>query len=576
MTIAYQTKSAVIIGSRDEDFDIDKPSGTAEGDCLIAEVCLGVAQRTLTGPVGWTKIDEQDQGTADIHLYRKIAGASEPSAYTFNLNNSSKVVGFITRFSGSFPVDPVDVTGGNTSQSSSPTAPTITPTETPTMLYAGFGADDDDATDDTGYPSGYTGIYIRQSTGSGANTGGAAYKSYSGTSATGTAAFSINASEGWGAIHLALYEETGTTHEVSTTITHAQTMSSANVMTTDQAAALAHVQQMSGSTIMTTEQSATLAHAQQFAAFSGLIMDVSSVLALTTQLTTSSEISIDVAVAFALSQALSSVSIMTTEQAVTITHDQALSDSTTMITDQSVAWVLEHVLATAGIMTTDQSATLSHDHQFSSLSGLEADVSAVIAMATQLSAASDITLDVAIAIALTKALSSSVLMQTDQSVSLPITVTAGATGNAIYQGSISFDVDGAIILTAESEGAIDVDATFAMNQTMGASVLADFQENVTLDQVLQLSAQSIATLNNEITIDLSTGLATIGGTVLETSAILSFISSLSSTGSIIQEGAITTPDGRTLKISFDDRTLKISFDDRTLKIQFDDRDLKIH
>lgn len=73
---------------------IDKPSGTAENDLMVAIVVAAQTGRTWTGPAGWTEALD----TAGIAVYYKTAGASEGSNYTFTCSSTAVHFGIIMTF----------------------------------------------------------------------------------------------------------------------------------------------------------------------------------------------------------------------------------------------------------------------------------------------------------------------------------------------------------------------------------------------------------------------------------------------------------------------------------------------
>ena len=76
-----------------ENLVLNKPSGTVEGDMMIAWVCGDSStRRNVTTPSGWSVIYNQSSpdlgGSAQQFGYYKVATASEPSSYTFVFSNS--------------------------------------------------------------------------------------------------------------------------------------------------------------------------------------------------------------------------------------------------------------------------------------------------------------------------------------------------------------------------------------------------------------------------------------------------------------------------------------------------------
>jgi len=61
---------------------INKPSGVTQGKIMLAHIVLD-ALLTVVPPSGWEAVSAKDNGTLRSTVYRKIAGASEPSSYTW-------------------------------------------------------------------------------------------------------------------------------------------------------------------------------------------------------------------------------------------------------------------------------------------------------------------------------------------------------------------------------------------------------------------------------------------------------------------------------------------------------------
>lgn len=89
---------------------VDKPTGTQEGDIMFALATRGdnKAEPNST-PSGWTRLAYK-QGVWDYYgLYYKVAGASEPSDYTWGWSSSSKVTVVVAAYRGGFDgADPID------------------------------------------------------------------------------------------------------------------------------------------------------------------------------------------------------------------------------------------------------------------------------------------------------------------------------------------------------------------------------------------------------------------------------------------------------------------------------------
>ncbi|MDH5378099.1 MAG: hypothetical protein OEX00_07250, partial [Gammaproteobacteria bacterium] len=185
---------------------VDKPTGTVDDDLLIAILNTDGAGETLTAPSGWTAIfDTIDTQASAFRVWYKIA-SSEPASYTFTVTSSESCVLAVLRLSGHDLTNPIDVNGTDTQANTSPyTCPSVTTTVSNAWILRCFGADDGDVTEDSGYPSGHTGIFVRKSDESwGEGSCGAAYTTQALPGATGNADFTPTAAEQWAAATVAL------------------------------------------------------------------------------------------------------------------------------------------------------------------------------------------------------------------------------------------------------------------------------------------------------------------------------------------------------------------------------------
>jgi len=100
---AFETASSAGVPTGATSLTIDKPTGTAEGDLLVAVIsCVETPQAES----GWT-MDLSVSGDLAA-VYYKLAGGSEPSTYTFDFGASSLVcAGGIIRISGAHQTTPV-------------------------------------------------------------------------------------------------------------------------------------------------------------------------------------------------------------------------------------------------------------------------------------------------------------------------------------------------------------------------------------------------------------------------------------------------------------------------------------
>ena len=120
---------------------INRPSGTAGQDVLIASIGVRPSTVSITAPSGWTlirRIESPGSASNTLAVYRKVATSAEPTAYSFDVTGSTYVVGGIQAFAYVDNANPVDVENG---QAISPgvlahPTPSVTTTVANTMLVA--------------------------------------------------------------------------------------------------------------------------------------------------------------------------------------------------------------------------------------------------------------------------------------------------------------------------------------------------------------------------------------------------------------------------------------------------------
>lgn len=143
MAIAFRSKSEAYATS--SPLVINKPAGTVENDVLIASRMYYGDDDTSSPPSGWTLIDYASESTPEtdtghrLLVYRKVAGSSEPSTYSWAMGSDQVQSVAIACYSGvdtSAPINAfiVQYNGMSTSM----TAASITTTVADTMLvFAG-------------------------------------------------------------------------------------------------------------------------------------------------------------------------------------------------------------------------------------------------------------------------------------------------------------------------------------------------------------------------------------------------------------------------------------------------------
>lgn len=216
MSIAYIDSTQNTAGFTNQ-ITINKPTGVSEGDLLLAVVGWENNQTPASWtsvPSGWTEIvDRQECGGSPTRpctfsVWYKVAGASEPSSYTWQASISGVgLMGVISAYSGVDETTPMDATrtvatGGAATTVDPPSITTVT--NDAFVIAIGFRQDD------TGYDSMSSGYDEREEVtnvmfGDGATLGVCDDEIASaGAEDPGTFANTGSDSEEWGAVTVAL------------------------------------------------------------------------------------------------------------------------------------------------------------------------------------------------------------------------------------------------------------------------------------------------------------------------------------------------------------------------------------
>jgi len=189
---------------------ITKPASVVSGNFLIAGITFnGGSNTTVTPPSGWTSIRKTTNGTdVGMETFRKVAGGSEPASYSWGISSSSteRASGGIIHYSGVDTGNPVDVSSGNTGNSSSIVASAVTTTLANDVVVAFFGIDDDAS---FGQPSGTTERYDASHTDTSGPAGAADDFTQASIGSTGNKTSAATQSNRWVAQQVALRTASG-------------------------------------------------------------------------------------------------------------------------------------------------------------------------------------------------------------------------------------------------------------------------------------------------------------------------------------------------------------------------------
>lgn len=128
---------------------INKPTGTVEGDLMIAVMAADGPSSGWTGDTDWTELADQG-ATPSLRIAYKVASASEPSSYTFTASLSRRLSGCILTYRNAV----YDTIGSFTAGTDPLILPSVSPSENQSTLIAVGAKNDKDTT--LGTPTGMT------------------------------------------------------------------------------------------------------------------------------------------------------------------------------------------------------------------------------------------------------------------------------------------------------------------------------------------------------------------------------------------------------------------------------------
>ena len=153
-----QRNTTILSGNGADPLTAQKPSGTIEGDMMVAWICGGSnTRRNITPPSGWSVIYNQSStdlgGSGQQFGYYKVATASEPSSYDFAFSGTDPLLGakailtsyYDTNGTGTWTVSNL---GGGKLQSTAGSITSLSITGAGLYITAFFSDDDDNPTTD--------------------------------------------------------------------------------------------------------------------------------------------------------------------------------------------------------------------------------------------------------------------------------------------------------------------------------------------------------------------------------------------------------------------------------------------
>ncbi|HEX7299232.1 MAG TPA: RHS repeat-associated core domain-containing protein [Solirubrobacteraceae bacterium] len=182
---------------------ITKPTGTAPGDLLVAQV-TAVNNANISAPTGWTSIDggEMISFNTRYSTYYKIASANEPSSYSFTFDQSKKHIGAITALRNTAQQSPIDAVGSDYGNDVDHVVPSVTPgvANTAQLVFTGRNTGDSNGGSIFSFPSPLIEEWEATSgTASNDRSAGGALRVMTGGAGTPTGPFTVTNETGYGA-----------------------------------------------------------------------------------------------------------------------------------------------------------------------------------------------------------------------------------------------------------------------------------------------------------------------------------------------------------------------------------------
>lgn len=146
---------------------VAKPTGLASGDFIIAIIHINGPKNSSdnNGATAFTSVllnREYNGPSAQVDLYSRVAGGSEPTSYSFSLDGSDRYECHLLAFRGVNTTTPWEVQPTSTTEATgsggTSTTNTITTTNNGAMVVS-FSVNDSNSLTFTATPSGYTVAY---------------------------------------------------------------------------------------------------------------------------------------------------------------------------------------------------------------------------------------------------------------------------------------------------------------------------------------------------------------------------------------------------------------------------------
>lgn len=144
MSIAFRSASTTANGAAPTSITVTRPSGTVDGDLMVAFVVISADQTITAGPGSWTELTDQATGAAtgdSRHTVWWKVAAGETGDYTWTFSAGADAAAAILTYSGASQTVPIQTSASNLMVGSTldHTAPSVTPSSASTYTIFAIG-----------------------------------------------------------------------------------------------------------------------------------------------------------------------------------------------------------------------------------------------------------------------------------------------------------------------------------------------------------------------------------------------------------------------------------------------------
>ncbi len=207
MTPIIETSQTKRLASNTTSCTVTKPSGTVEGDLMVAFVGKD-DDPSISEPSGWTQVRENDSGVDGPRLgaYYKVAGSGEPADYTWTAD-SENWYAIIYRVSGFDTGNIIDVSDLNTGGAAPKSGGPITTTVDNCLILTATAVDIANSSAPITLHADLTAVVEDDSGGAGGITFGSGWDTKASAGSYSEKTHGINTNERWIGIILAVAPE---------------------------------------------------------------------------------------------------------------------------------------------------------------------------------------------------------------------------------------------------------------------------------------------------------------------------------------------------------------------------------